>query len=168
MATELYDLTVPTFLRGLGAMAKFLEKGRAWADENGKPHRALLEARLFEDMIPLTAQVQRASDGAKLATSRLAGIEAPVMVDEEASFEELQQRIQRTIDFLKSVPREKVDGREEADIELRAGARTFAFKGLGYQLHFAIPNFYFHVTTAYDILRHQGVPLGKMDYLGGA
>lgn len=167
MATELYDLTVPVFLRGFKAMAAFLEKARAHADARGIAHEELLTARLYEDMAPLTAQIQRASDAAKFAAARLAGIEPPAMPDTEASFDELQARIAATMAFLESVPREAVDGREEADVELKTPSRSFHFKGRGYLLGFALPNLYFHVTTAYGILRHKGVPLGKMDYLGG-
>jgi uncharacterized protein len=167
MATELYDLTVPVFLRGFKAMAAFLEKARAQADERGVAHDELLMARLYEDMAPLTAQIQRASDAAKFAAARLAGVEAPAMPDSETTFDALQARIAATVAFLNSVPRDAIDGREDADVELKTPSRSFEFKGRGYVLGFALPNFYFHVTTAYDILRHKGVPLGKMDYLGG-
>jgi len=167
MATELYDLTVPVFLRGFKAMAAFLEKARAHADEHGIAHDELLTARLYEDMAPLTSQVQRASDSAKFAVSRLADVVPPAMSDTEASFDQLQARIAATVDFLNSVAREAIDGREDADVELKTPSASFQFKGRGYVLGFALPNFYFHVTTAYDILRHKGVPLGKRDYLGG-
>ncbi|TGX55639.1 DUF1993 domain-containing protein [Sphingomonas gei] len=167
MATELYDLTVPVFQRGFKAMAAFLEKARAHADEHGIAHDDLLTARLYADMAPLASQVQRASDAAKFAASRLSAIAPPAMPDTEASFDELQARIAATVDFLSSVPREAIDGREDADVELKTPSRSFQFKGLGYVQGFALPNFYFHVTTAYGILRQQGVPLGKMDYLGG-
>ncbi|AQR75754.1 DUF1993 family protein [Sphingomonas sp. LM7] len=167
MATELYDLTVPAFLRGFKAMAAFLEKARAHADAKGIPHVDLLTARLYEDMATLTSQVQRASDAAKFAGARLAGIEAPAIPDTEASFNELKARIAATVAFLESIPRDAIDGREDADVELKTPSRSFQFKGRGYLLGFALPNFYFHLTTAYGILRHNGVPLGKMDYLGG-
>jgi hypothetical protein len=167
MATELYDLTVPVYLRAFAAMSAFLEKGRAYADEQGIAHGELLNARLYEDMATLAGQVQRASDGAKFAIARLAGVEAPSMPDTEASFDELQARIAATVAFLNSVPRDKIDGREDADIEVKTPRASFQFKGLGYVLGFATPNIYFHVTTAYGILRHKGVPVGKMDYLGG-
>jgi hypothetical protein len=167
MATELYDITVPVFLRGFKALAAFLDKARAWADENGVAHDDLLSARLYEDMAPLSSQIQRVSDGAKFAMARLAQIEAPSMADTETSFDELQARIAATVEFLKSVPREAVDGREDADIEVKTPNRSFHFKGLPYVTTFALPNFYFHITTAYAILRHKGAPVGKMDYLGG-
>jgi len=167
MATELYDLTVPALLRGFKAMAAFLEKARAHADEHGIAHDDLLAARLYDDMAPLTGQIQRASDTAKFAASRLSGLQPPAMPDTEASFDDLQARIAATVAFLNSVPREAVDGREDADVELKTPSFSVQFKGRGYLLGFALPNFYFHVTTAYGILRHKGVPLGKMDYIGG-
>lgn len=168
MATPLYDLTVPVYLRGFAAMSAFLEKGRAHAEAQGIAPGTLLNARLYEDMLPLTGQVQRASDTAKFAAARLSGIAGPSMPDTEASFDELQARIAATVAFLESVPRAAIDGREDADIEVKTPSATYPFKGLGYILGFAQPNFYFHVTTAYAILRHMGVPLGKMDYLGGS
>ncbi|WP_404337589.1 DUF1993 family protein [Sphingomonas sp. MMS12-HWE2-04] len=167
MASELYDLSVPALLRGFTAMSGFLDKARDWADANGVAHSQLLEARLFDDMAPLTGQVQRASDAAKFAAARLGGVEAPSMADSETSFAELQDRIARTVAFLKTVPRAAIDGREDADIEVKTPSRSLHFKGLPYLTGFALPNFYFHVTTAYAILRHKGVPIGKMDYLGG-
>lgn len=167
MATELYDVSVPAFLRGFAAMAAFLDKGRAWADENGVPHAELLNARIYEDMAPLTSQIQRVSDGAKLAVARLAQVEAPAMPDTEASFDELQARIAATVDFIKSVPREKIDGREDAEIVLKLPSTELKFTGRSYVSGFALPNFYFHVTTAYALLRMKGVPVGKRDYLGG-
>lgn len=167
MATELYDLTVPAFLRGFKAMSAFLEKARAWADEQGIPHEELLTARLADDMAPLTGQIQRVSDGAKFAMARLGQLDAPAMADTETTFDELQARIAATVAFLKSVPAEAVNGREDADIEVKTPNRSFHFKGLPYVTTFALPNFYFHITAAYAILRHKGAPVGKMDYLGG-
>ena len=110
MATELYDLTVPAFLRGFAAMAAFLAKAEQWATDNGFDPADLLTAKLYDDMGPLTAQVQRASDSAKGAVVRLGGVEAPAMPDEETTFAELQARIAKTVDLLKSVPREAIDG----------------------------------------------------------
>ncbi len=167
MTTELYDVTVPALLHGFRSMATILDKARAWADEHGTPHAELLEARLIDDMAPLTAQVQRTSDAAKFAIARLGQVEAPEMPDTETSFDELQARIAATVAFLKSIPREVIDGREDADVEVKTPSRSFHFKGLPYVTGFVLPNFYFHMTTAYAILRAKGVPLGKMDYLGG-
>ena len=166
MAIELYDLSVPAFRRGFAALSAILEKARAHADERGIRHETLLTARLYEDMHPLTSQVQRASDAAKFALARLSGIDAPAMPDSEASFADLQDRITRTVAFLDTVPADAVNGKEAIDVEVKTPSRSFHFKGQDYLLGFALPNFYFHLTTAYAILRNQGLPLGKMDYLG--
>jgi len=166
MATELYDLTVPAFTRGLTAMAGFLEKGRAWAEEKGLPETALTEARLYEDMHPLTYQVQRVSDSAKFTVQRLGELEPVPMEDNETSFADLQDRIARTLAVLAAVKPEQVNGREAAEIVLKTPRGDMAFTGLDYVRGFALPNFYFHMTAAYAILRNQGVPVGKMDFIG--
>jgi hypothetical protein len=166
MPLSLYDVSVPLFIRYLGNLSALLDKGRAHADANGLAHADLLEARLFEDMHPLTAQIQRASDGAKFTAMRVGQVEAPVMEDNEVGFDDLEARIARTIDFLKTVPANCMDGREAATIELKTPSTTLTFSGQDYVLGFALPNFFFHVTTAYDILRHKGVPIGKRDYIG--
>ena len=166
MATELYDLTVPAFLRGFAAMSAFLTKGEAWAKENGVDPSRLLEARLFEDMAPLTAQIQRASDAAKLAVVRLGDVENVPMPDEETSFADLHARIAKTVAVLKSVPRDAIDGQEDKQVTLPTSNGGMDFTGQSYVLGFVLPNFYFHITTAYAILRAQGVPVGKLDYLG--
>jgi uncharacterized protein len=168
MPLSLYDISVPVFIRGFGNMSTFLEKGRAHADDNGIAHSKLLEARLFDDMAPLTAQIQRASDAAKLALVRVAQVVPLAMEDNEASFDELQARIAATVEFLKNVPENAMDGREAAEVILPTRNGSLTFTAQDYLLAFAIPNFFFHVTTAYDILRHSGVPLGKMDYLNGS
>lgn len=167
LATELYDLTVPVFLRGFRAMAGFLEKARVHADASGIAHDELLGARLYEDMHPLPYQVQRASDAAKLATTRLGQLEPLPMEDNEASFADLQDRIARTVAYLEAAPAAAINGREDAAIVIATPNRSFEMKGRDYALGFALPNFYFHVTAAYAILRTKGVPLGKMDFLGG-
>jgi hypothetical protein len=166
MATELYDLTVPVFLRSFAALSALLEKGRAFADENGLDHAKLLDARLADDMAPLTSQIQRASDSAKGAAVRLGGVTNVAMADTEVSFDDLQARIAATVAFLKSVPREAIDGQEARAVTLPTPGGPIEFTGIGYALGFALPNVFFHVTTAYAILRHKGVPLGKLDYLG--
>jgi hypothetical protein len=167
MTTQLYDLTVPAFLRGFHAMSGFLAKGEAFAAEKGIDPAELLATRLVEDMAPLTGQVQRASDAAKFVAVRLGGVENVPMADEEASFAELQERIAKTVAFLKSIPREAIDGKEAATVTITTPRTSFEFTGIDYATQFALPNFYFHVTTAYAILRHKGVPIGKMDFLGG-
>ena len=165
MALSLYEISIPVFLRGFANLSAILEKGRAFVDEKGIPHSKLLEARLFDDMLPLTGQIQRASDAAKLASVRVAQVATVAMEDNEASFDELQARIAATVKFLKGVPQEAMDGREEAEVVLPLRSGSLTFTARDYMLAFAIPNFFFHVTTAYGILRHNGVPLGKMDYL---
>ncbi len=166
MATELYDLTVPALERGLAALSGILAKAEAFADEQGLAHDVLLQARLIADMQTLVYQVQRVSDSAKGAVVRLGQAENPVMEDNEASFADLQARIARTVAFVQSVPRSAIDGREDADVVLKTPGGDIHFKGRDYALGFVLPNFYFHVTAAYAILRHKGVPLGKLDYLG--
>lgn len=167
MATELYDLTIPVFIRGFNAMSKILDKGRAYADEHELPHDLLLNARLYEDMAPLTSQVQRASDSCKFAAARLAQVEGPAMPDTEASFDELQARIAATVAFLETIDPKAMNGRENDDITIKTPNKSFEMKGRAYVLNFVIPNFYFHSTTTYAILRAKGVPVGKMDFLGG-
>jgi len=122
-------------------------------------------ARLAPDMLTLAGQIQRASDSAKGAAARLAGIENPSFADDETTFADLQERIVKTRRFLEGVSAEQIDGSAARSIELNLGTKV-TFRGDDYLLNFALPNFYFHVTTAYDILRHSGVPVGKMDYLG--
>lgn len=167
MTLSLYDITVPAFIRGFNNLSRNLAKGRAHADANGMKHEDLLGARLIGDMHPLTAQVQRASDTAKFVPGRVADIKPPAMEDKEASFDDLEARIRATVDFLKSVPASAFDGRESAEVVLKFGGNPVHFTARDYVLGFAIPNFYFHVTTAYDIMRHKGVPLGKSDFIGG-
>lgn len=167
MSLSLYDVSVPVFIRTLGSMSAFLEKGRAFAEEKGMPHQELLEARLFPDMAPLTAQIQRASDAAKFVAVRVAQVQNVGFEDTEASFAELQTRIARTVEFLKAVPANSMDGREEAEVVLTMRHGSVSFTGRDYVLNFALPNFFFHVTTAYALLRHKGVPVGKRDFLGG-
>ena len=168
MATELYDLTVPAFLRGFKAMSAFLAKGEHWAIDQGLDPSELLQARLFDDMAPLTAQVQRASDSAKFTLVRIAGVEAVPMPDTETSFADLQARITTTVDMLEQVAPDTMNGREDKSVTLTTPGGAVDFTGRSYVLGFVLPNFYFHVTTAYAILRMKGVPVGKLDYLGSA
>ncbi|MGY2735124.1 DUF1993 domain-containing protein [Sphingomonas sp. UYP23] len=167
MSTSLYDLTIPIFIRNLESLDAILAKGEAFATEKGIDPSELLEARLYEDMAPLISQVQRVSDSAKGTAVRLGGVENVVMADEEKSFADLHARIAKTIEFLKTVPRDAIDGKEAAAVSLQTPRQTFDFTGLGFVQTFVLPNFYFHMTTAYGLLRMKGVPLGKLDYLGG-
>lgn len=166
MSTSLYDLTIPIFIRHLESLDTILAKGEAFAAEKGIDPSELLNARLYEDMAPLISQIQRVSDSAKGTAVRLGGIENAVMADEEKSFADLHDRIARTIAFLKTVPREAIDGKEDAAVSVQTPRQTFHFTGRSFVQTFVLPNFYFHMTTAYGLLRMKGVPLGKLDYLG--
>lgn len=167
MATELYDLSVPVFVRGLRVLSGLLDKGAAFATEKGIDPLTLTQAKLIEDMRPLTAQVQFASDTAKGTVIRLGQLDPFPMADEEQTFDDLQQRIAKTIAFLESVPRERIDGREDAEVVLKTPGGDLHFAGRDHLLGFSLPNFYFHVTIAYALLRQAGVPVGKLDFLGG-
>jgi hypothetical protein len=167
MAITLYDLTVPVFLRGLGVMSALLEKGRTHAEASGIEPRELMDARLTPDMLTLAGQVQRASDTAKFTAVRIGGVENVRFADEEKSFADLQDRLARTRDFLESVPRDALDSQEGTTIQANIGRSPISLGAVDYAQKFAIPNFYFHVTTAYDILRSRGVLLSKTDYIGG-
>ena len=165
MTISMYQASAPLFLRMFGNMNQWLDMA---VDKKGAGAEDLLGAKLAPDMLPLLAQFQRASDTSKGAIARLAGVEAPAMPDNEKTIAEVRQRIAKTVDFIKSVPQSKVDGSEEKEIILKTPNSELKFTGLGYLSGFVLPNFYFHATTAYGILRHQGLPLGKMDYLGRA
>ncbi len=162
---SIYQATVPVFARGLGILSGLLRKGEAHAIASGVDPATLIAARLAPDMLTLAGQVQRASDTAKLAASRLTGAEAPAFPDEEATFAELQDRISRTVKFLEPLTAAQFDGAETRTITIGSGDSKRQLSGDSYVLTFALPNFFFHVTTAYDILRHAGAPIGKRDYL---
>ena len=166
MATELYDLTVPVFTRALKALSGLLDKAVEHAGEAGAD--ALLSNRLADDMHPLVKQVQIACDGPKLCVARLSGVEAPVNEDTETTIPELKARIAATLEWIGSVPREAIDGQEDREVVLKFPGGEWPFKGQAYVIGFALPNFFFHVTTAYGLLRQAGVPLGKRDFLGAA
>jgi hypothetical protein len=166
MSISMYQASVPVFQRMLKSVDAVLDKGAAYAAERKFDPSVLLTARLFPDMFALTRQVQIATDHAKGATARLAGLPVPSFADTEATFPELKARIAKTLDFIATVKPAQIDGSEARDISLKAGPRELSFKGQDYLLFFALPNFYFHVTTAFAILRHNGVPIGKLDYLG--
>jgi hypothetical protein len=167
MPPSLYEASIPVFVRALHNLSTILDKGRAFADEKGMPHAELLEARLIADMAPLTAQIQRCSDTAKGTAWRIGQVPNIAMPDTETSFDDLQKRIADTIAMLEAVPAASFEGREDAEIILQTPQAEIPFTGRSYVLGFALPNFFFHVTTAYALLRSKGVPLGKIDYLGG-
>lgn len=166
MTMSMYAASVPLFRQRLGALSSVLEKGAAFAQERGIEPAVLLGARLAPDMFPLTRQVQTASDQAKGGTARLAGLEPPKFADTESSFAELHERLVRTLAFLDTVPPERIDGSETREIVLRFPQRELRFTGEQYLIGFVIPNLLFHCTAAYAILRHNGVPLGKSDFIG--
>ncbi|MGV8939474.1 MAG: DUF1993 domain-containing protein [Allorhizobium sp.] len=166
MSVTLYEVSVPVFIRAFDNLSAILNKAQTFATENEISDRDLLDARLFPDMGNLIAQIQRASDTAKFAVVRVGEIESISMADEEVTFEDLHGRINRTVEFLKSAPAGSMDGRDDAMVELKSGGSVRSFTARDYILGFALPNFFFHVTTAYAILRHKGVPIGKLDYLG--
>jgi uncharacterized protein len=168
MKISMHAFSVDIFSHALGNLSKVLAKGAASAAQRKFEPGVLLAARLAPDMLPLTRQVQIASDIAKSAVARLAGQEPPRFEDTETTFEQLHARIARTIDYIKSVSASALEGAETRDIKVPARDRTLEFKGLEYLQQWAIPNVFFHVTTAYDILRHNGVELGKRDFLGTA
>lgn len=166
MTISMYSASVPTFIRTLTNLAGILEKAQAHAETKKIKPEALLNARLFPDMFALTRQVQIASDFAKGTVARLAGIEPPSYADTESSFAELIARVQKTVNFLKTIKAEQVDGSENRDIVLKMHTGELKFKGEAYLVQFSLPNFYFHATTAYAILRHNGIAIGKMDFIG--
>jgi len=167
MKVSMYALSAEVFVNALGNLSWILEKAAANAAQRKIDPSVLLAARLAPDMLPLTRQVQIACDLAKNSVARLAAQEPPRFEDDETNIEQLRARIARTIDFLKSVPALALEGAETRDIKVPAGERTLEFKGLDFLQRWAIPNVFFHATTAYDILRHNGVDLGKRDFIGG-
>jgi uncharacterized protein len=166
MTITMYQASVPVFSGVLKNLANVLAKGEKNAAERNIAPQTFLTARLAPDMLTLTHQVQIATDHAKIAPSRLAGKEWPRFEDNEASFADLYARIDKTRDFLKGVQASDIDGTEDRAIAFQAAKRELSFTGMQYLLHYAFPNFYFHVVTAYDILRHNGVPIGKGDFFG--
>ena len=166
MPLSMYQASVPVFLHTLAALSAILDKAAAHATQRKIEPSVLLSTRLFPDMFPLLRQVQLAADFAKGASARLAGIEVPKFADTETTFDELKARIAKTIDFVKSLNAAQIDGSESREVTIPIGGKPQSFKGQAYLLHFALPNFFFHATTAYDILRHCGVEVGKRDFLG--
>ena len=163
---SMYSASIPAFTRALRNLRAVLELGEAHARERGFDPGVLLQSRLAPDMRPLLNQVQMASDTAKNGAARLAGVEAPVFADDETDFAGLYARLDRAIAYLGTFEPAQIDGAETRPVVLRTPGGEYAFEGLGYLTGFALPNLYFHVTTAYAILRHNGVALGKLDYLG--
>jgi hypothetical protein len=162
----MYQASIPVFLRMLGNLSAILDKAAAHAEAKKINETVFITARLAPDMLALSNQIQIASDSAKGCAARLAGIEVPSYADTETTFPELKARIEKTVAFLKSIKPEQIDGSEERNINIKQRTRELNLPGQAFLLHYAMPNFYFHVTTAYAILRHNGVEIGKMDFLG--
>jgi hypothetical protein len=166
MAISMYQVSVPVFLKTLGNLSAILDKGAAFAEARKVDPSVLLGYRLAPDMLNFTRQVQIACDHAKRGTARLAGVEAPAYEDNEASFAELKARIDKTVVFINTLKPAQIDGSDAREITLKVGGNTKTLTGQTYLLHNALPNFFFHVTTAYAILRHCGVEIGKGDFIG--
>ena len=166
MTISMYQASIPPLVRSLTNLAAILEKGAAHAEAKKIDPSVLIGFRLYPDMFPLSKQVQIASDVARRGAARLAGLEAPKIEDNETTFPELIARLESTTSYLETLTPDVIDGSEEKSITLPVGEQTMTFKGMPYLLYFILPNVYFHVTTAYDILRHCGVELGKIDFLG--
>lgn len=166
MTLTMYSASVPVFTRMLTNLLTILEKAEAWAGERKIDTRVLVEARLAPDMLPLRQQIQIAADHAKGAPSRLAGKPVPSWADDEVTLEDLKGRIRRTIDHLATFNAAEFEGSEAREVTLKLGGKEVVELGEAYLLNRALPHFYFHVTTAYDILRHNGAPIGKRDFIG--
>lgn len=164
---SMYDASVPVLKRLLTNLSVILTKAEAYAAAKKIEPEVLLNARLFPDMFPLTRQIQIATDQAKGGAARLAAVDIPKYEDNEASFAEVQQRLAKTIIFLDSIRPEQLIGSENRNITISVRNTSLEFKGQEYLLNWVHPNVYFHVTTAYDILRHNGLEIGKRDFLGG-
>jgi hypothetical protein len=168
MSIGMHSASVPVFQRMLANMLVWLDKAQSHAAARRFDSSNYLNLRLAPDMLPLVRQVQIASDTAKGCVARLAGLDVPRWDDSEASFDDLRVRIRRTLDYVGSVPAAQIDGSELREVVIPMRNRDpLVFAGENYLRHFALPNFYFHVTTAYALLRHAGVEIGKSDYLGG-
>jgi uncharacterized protein len=167
MSITMHSASVPMFVRMLTNLSKFIDKAEAHALAKKFDPAVYLASRLAPDMLPFTRQVQIACDTAKFCIARLGGVDAPKHEDNEASLADLKARISKTLSFVQSVPADQIVGTEDKDINVPRRDGVMVMKGEAYLKHFATPNFYFHVTTAYALLRHNGVELGKGDFLGG-
>lgn len=166
MAISMYRASVPVFVLHLTALSDILKKAAEFCAAKKIEPSVLVNARLSPDMFALARQVQIATDHAKGAAARLSGSEVPSYADSETTFDELQARIAKTLDYIQSFKPGQIDGSDDKEISLKLGPNDYQFKGSDYLLIVAIPNFFFHVTTAYAILRHNGVEIGKRDFLG--
>ncbi len=166
MSISMYQASIPRFVNILGNLANLLDKAQAHVDAKKLDVTALTGYRLFPDMLPMTKQIQIACDTAKGVIARLAGVEAPAFDDNEKTIAELKARIAKTVAYVQGFTPAQIDGTEEKAIVVKRGDKETHYKGMQFLLGHALPNFYFHVTTTYNILRHNGVEIGKRDYLG--
>lgn len=166
MTLSMYQASVPAFTQQLTALADVLAKAEAHASARKIDPAVLVNARLFPDMFPFVRQVQIACDFAKGAAARLAGVDVPAWEDNERTFPELKARVARTLAFVATIKPAQIDGSERREISIKIGGKPVTLEGQPYLVGFALPNFYFHATTAYAILRHNGVELGKRDFIG--
>lgn len=162
----LYDVSIPAFVRGLQSLSSMLEKGKTFASDQGMDLSQLLEARLIDDMAPLTRQIQMVTDTAKFVAVRVGQIENEAWADDEVSFDDVQARVAKAVAFLQAASPDGFEGREDAKVVLTTPSGDIPFTGNTYVYGFAIPNFYFHLSMAYALLRMKGVPVGKLDFLG--
>lgn len=166
MIMSMYQASVPAFLQTLRSLSAILDKAESFAGERKIDPAVLLGWRLAPDMFPLARQVQITTDQAKGCCARLAGVEVPKWADDETTFEALRGRVAKTVDYVQTFAPDALDGSEAREIVLTAGSRELRFTGQQYLVGFVLPNFYFHATTTYAILRHCGLPIGKRDFLG--
>ena len=166
MSVSLYDVSIPIFTLSLNNLAAILDKAASYAQSKKVDPKVLPAARLIIDMLPLSSQVQIACDTAKGAAARLAVVEVPKHEDTEVTLDELKARVAKTLDFIKTIKREQLQAAETREIVLQFPQTTLKFTGINYLTNFVLPNFFFHVTTAYALLRKNGVDLGKRDFLG--
>jgi uncharacterized protein len=166
MSITMYSASTPVFVRMLTNLGTWLDKAEAHATAKKFEPSVYLGARFAPDMLPFTKQIQIACDMAKFGIARLAGVDAPKFDDTEASLVELRERVRATVEFIKSVPAAKIDGTDDKDVTIPRRDGTMTLKGEAYLKHFVLPNFFFHMTTTYALLRHNGVELGKIDFLG--
>ena len=166
MTISMYQASVPRIINMLGNLSRIIEKAQAHADAKKIDPAAIIDFRLYPDMFSLCRQVQIATDTAKSVVARLAGADIPAYEDNERSFDDLKARIAKTIAFVETFTPAQIDGTEDKDIVTKRGDKETHYKGMQFLLNHAMPNVYFHVTTAYNILRHNGVEIGKRDYLG--
>jgi uncharacterized protein len=166
MTISMYQASVPPIIRCLQNLINILDKGAAYAEAKKIEPSVLINSRLYPDMLPLSKQIQIASDVTRRGAARLAGVEAPAMADDETTFLQLVDRIKKTIAYLETLTPAQIDGSEQKQITLPMGKHSIEMEGMPYLISFILPNLYFHATTTYNILRHSGVELGKMDFLG--